>query len=100
MNLSHVTRHLSLIVALCATMLCGCQQIPLGSVSEYKRTTAILGVSSSADLYGIKSTDRTLKADSGKFVLSFPGFHHEQHVKDLVLSKPKDEPAAPVVKKP
>lgn len=89
MNSSLVTRHLSLAVAFA---LAGCQQIPLGSVSEYKRTTTVLGVSSSTDLYGIKSTDRTLKADSGKFVLAFPGFHHEQHVKDLTLSKPKELP--------
>jgi len=80
-------------IYLCALLaLTGCQQIPLGSVSEYKRTTTVLGVSSSTDLYGIKSTERTLKADSGKFVLAFPGFHHEQNVKDLVLSKPKDQP--------
>lgn len=85
---------LALLVA-----LCGCQQVPLGSVSEYKRTTTVLGVSSSTDLYDIKSTDRTLKAGSGKFVLSFPGFHHEQHVKDLTLSKPKEDPA-PLLPKP
>lgn len=88
MNSSLLTRRLSLAAALAAA--CGCQQIPLGSVSEYKRTTTVLGVSSSTDLYDIKSTDRTLKAGSGKFVLAFPGFHHEQNVKDLTLSKPKE----------
>ena len=81
------------LALLLAATLCGCQRIPLGSVSEYKRTTTVLGVSSSTDLYDIKSTDRTLKAGSGKFVLSFPGFHHEQHVKDLTLSKPKEVPS-------
>lgn len=83
----------SALALLLVATLCGCQQIPLGSVTEYKRTTTVMGVSSSTDLYDIKSTDRTLKAGSGKFVLSFPGFHHEQHVKDLTLSKPKEVPA-------
>lgn len=82
------------IAILLAATLCGCQQIPIGSVSEYKRTTTVLGVSSTANLYEIKTTERTIKAGSADFVLSFPGFHHQQSVKDLTLAKSKDAPEA------
>ena len=84
----------SALALLLAATFCGCQQIPLGSVSEYKRTTTVLGVSSPANLYEIKTTERTIKAGSADFVLSFPGFHDQQSVKDLTLSKPKDAPEA------
>lgn len=85
---------LAILTAVAASALAGCQQIPVGSVSEYKRTTTVLGVSSTANLYEIKATERTIKAGSADFVLSFPGFHHQQSVKDLTLAKSKEAPEA------
>lgn len=69
----------------------GCTHIPPGSVQEYHRTTAVMGVTSQADISGIKVDGRKIVAESATFTLAFPGFTHTQTVKGLTLANPAKE---------
>lgn len=82
-----------LFAALCVLCLIafGCVHIPPGSVDEYHRTTAVLGVTSQADMTGIHVTGKTIKAENATFTLAFPGFTHTQTVKGLTLSNPPEK---------
>lgn len=73
------------------TLAPGCTHIPPGSVQEYHRTTAVLGVTSQADISGIKVDGRKIVAESATFTLAFPGFTHTQTVKGLTLPNPPKE---------
>jgi putative cell wall-binding protein len=75
-----------------AVLACaGCTHIPPASVKEYHRTTTVMGVTSTSDYTDIKVTEKTAKAGSAKFVLSFPGFYNEQRVTELVLPNPPEK---------
>lgn len=81
------------VICLLSSVLCtaGCQHIPPGKAEEVHERTSVLGVTSTADFTGINATEKTVRAASASFTLSFPGFDHTTTAKNLILTNPPAE---------
>lgn len=87
---THFPATLGVILGLLLLAATGCTSAPNGGAGEYHRRLSVFGVVSTADLTGVKKTDATIKAESAKWSLAFPGFDLSWELKDVMLKPVKD----------